>query len=72
MKSSNSLVYHCFPILVIYIADCPEQVLVTLVKTGEYSVCNITQANIGDISNIYYHKWSFTWFVIEEWLFKKT
>jgi len=51
MKSGDSLVRHCFPILATYIADYPEQVLVTLVKTGECPVCDISRADMGDISN---------------------
>jgi len=51
MKSGDSLVYHCFPILATYIADYPEQVLVTLVKTGECPVYDISQTDMGDINN---------------------
>ena len=51
IKSGDGLVCHCFPILATYIVDYPKQVLVTLVKTGECPVCDISWANMGDINN---------------------
>ncbi|KAJ3562007.1 hypothetical protein NP233_g9840 [Leucocoprinus birnbaumii] len=51
MMSGDGLIRKCFPILAVYIGDYPEQVLVTLVKTGECPVCKAPRDGIGDLKN---------------------
>ncbi|KAJ3575317.1 hypothetical protein NP233_g1175 [Leucocoprinus birnbaumii] len=52
MVSGDGLARWCFPILAMYIGDYPEQVLVTLVKTGECPVCPAQREGIGNFSSI--------------------
>ncbi|KAJ3502648.1 hypothetical protein NLJ89_g8789 [Agrocybe chaxingu] len=42
----------CYPILAAYIGDYPEQVLVTLVKTGQCPVCPAPREGIGEPHNL--------------------
>ncbi|KAJ3567978.1 hypothetical protein NP233_g6016 [Leucocoprinus birnbaumii] len=49
MLSGDGLIRRCFPILATYIGDYPEQVLVTLVKTGECPVCEVGQDELGNL-----------------------
>ncbi|KAJ3553227.1 hypothetical protein NP233_g12696 [Leucocoprinus birnbaumii] len=48
MCSSDGLIRCCFPILATYIGDYPEQVLVSLVKTGVCPSCDAPRDGIGD------------------------
>jgi hypothetical protein len=49
MVSGDGLTRLCFPILAVYVGDYPEQVLVTLVKTGKCAVCDVPRNRIGDL-----------------------
>lgn len=51
MVSGDSLTRLCFPILAVYVGDYPEQVLVTLVKTGKCAVCDAPRNRIGDLES---------------------
>lgn len=46
--SGDGAVRRGFPILAAYVGDYPEQVLVTLVKTGECPVCDEPRVGMGD------------------------
>ncbi|KXN80856.1 hypothetical protein AN958_07112 [Leucoagaricus sp. SymC.cos] len=52
LVSSDGGIRRCFPVLAMYIGDYPEQVLVTLVKTGECPVCPAPQEGIGSLDSI--------------------
>ncbi|KAJ3553348.1 hypothetical protein NP233_g12667 [Leucocoprinus birnbaumii] len=52
MLSGDGLIRRCFPILATYIGDYPEQVLVTLVKTGECPVCEADRNELGSLESI--------------------
>ncbi|KAF8815656.1 hypothetical protein BYT27DRAFT_7224873 [Phlegmacium glaucopus] len=46
--SGDGAVRRCFPILTTYVGDYPEQVLVSLVKTGNCPICPAPRDNIDD------------------------
>ncbi|KAJ3561172.1 hypothetical protein NP233_g10357 [Leucocoprinus birnbaumii] len=48
LTSGDGAVRRCYPILAAYVGDYPEQVLVTLVKTGRCPVCPAPRKGIGD------------------------
>lgn len=48
LVSSDGAVRRCFPIFATYVGDYPEQVLVTLVKSGTCPVCNEPRVGMGD------------------------
>lgn len=48
LVSGDGAVRRCFPILAAYVGDYPEQVLVTLVKTGTCPVCDEPRVGMGD------------------------
>ena len=48
LVSGDSTVWRCFPILAAYVSDYPEQVLVSLVKTGTCPICPAPHDNIND------------------------
>ncbi|KAJ3560355.1 hypothetical protein NP233_g10889 [Leucocoprinus birnbaumii] len=52
MASNNGAIWHCFLILATYISDYPEQVLVSLVKTGECPICPAPREGIGSPTSI--------------------
>ncbi|KAG8946041.1 hypothetical protein FRC03_001582, partial [Tulasnella sp. 419] len=47
LMSGNGEVRHCHPIVASYVADYPEQCLVTCVRFGECPVCPCTRASLG-------------------------
>ena len=48
LVSGDGAVRRCFPILAAYVGDYPEQVLVSLVKTGTCPICPAPRDNIDD------------------------
>ena len=52
LVSGNSAVRRCFLILAAYIGDYPEQILVSLVKTGTCPICPPPQNNISNWDSI--------------------
>ena len=48
LVSGDGTVRRCFPILAAYVGDYPEQVLVSLVKTGNCPICPALCDNIDD------------------------
>ncbi|KAF8816261.1 hypothetical protein BYT27DRAFT_7221500 [Phlegmacium glaucopus] len=48
LVSGDGAVRRCFPILAAYVGDYPEQVLVSLVKTGNCPICPAPRDNIDD------------------------
>lgn len=48
LVGGDGTVRRCFPILAAYVGDYPEQVLVTLVKTGTCPVCDEPRVGMGD------------------------
>jgi Plavaka transposase len=50
--SGNGAVRRCFPILAAYVGDYPEQILVSLVKTGTCPICPAPQDEIGNWESI--------------------
>ncbi|KIJ89870.1 hypothetical protein K443DRAFT_117413 [Laccaria amethystina LaAM-08-1] len=50
--SGDGAARRCFPILAAYVGDYPEQVLVTLVKTGTCPICPAPRDEIGDWESI--------------------
>ena len=48
LVSGDGTVWRCFPILATYVGDYPEQVLVSLVKTGTCPICPAPCDNIND------------------------
>ena len=48
LVSGDGTVRRCFPILAAYVGDYPEQVLVSLVKTGNCPICPAPRDNIDD------------------------
>ena len=53
MKDGWGILRQCHPILASYIADYPEQVLVTGTKTKDWPKCNILANQMGDLSAPY-------------------
>ncbi|KAF8715292.1 hypothetical protein AX14_012641 [Amanita brunnescens Koide BX004] len=53
MKDGRGVLRRCHPILASYIADYPEQVLVTGTKTKDCPKCNISAKKMGDLSATY-------------------
>ena len=51
MVSGDGVARQCFPILAAYVGDYPEQLLVSLIKTGECPVCDSPRGGIGDLEN---------------------
>ncbi|KAF9471791.1 hypothetical protein BDN70DRAFT_819556 [Pholiota conissans] len=52
LTDGNGAARRCYPILSIFVGDYPEQVLVTLVKTGKCPVCPAERDGIGDLDSI--------------------
>jgi hypothetical protein len=50
--SGDGAARRCFPILAAYVGDYPEQVLVSLVKTGTCPICPAPRDEIGDWESI--------------------
>ncbi|EDR06040.1 uncharacterized protein LACBIDRAFT_329283 [Laccaria bicolor S238N-H82] len=50
--SGDGAARRCFPILAAYVGDYPEQVLVSLVKTGTCPICPAPRDEIGDWDSI--------------------
>ena len=48
LVSGDGSVRRCFPILAAYVGDYPEQVLVSLVKTGNCPICPAPRDDIGE------------------------
>ncbi|KAF9037189.1 hypothetical protein BJ165DRAFT_1353838 [Panaeolus papilionaceus] len=51
LTSGDGAVRRCFPILAAYPADYPEQLLVTLVKSGQCPVCPAPRNEIGELTS---------------------
>ena len=52
LVSGDGTLRRCFPILAAYVGDYPEQVLVSLVKTGTCPICPALQDEIGNWESI--------------------
>lgn len=52
MVSGDGIERFCFPIFATYVGDYPEQVLVTLVKTGNCPVCPAPREGMGELESI--------------------
>ena len=50
MKDGRGVLRHCHPILASYIADYPEQVIVTGTKTKDCPKCNISNTELGNLT----------------------
>jgi hypothetical protein len=50
MKDGRGVLRRCHPILVSYIADYPEQVIVTGTKTKDCPKCNISNTELGNLT----------------------
>jgi Plavaka transposase len=52
LVSGNGATRRCFPILAVYVGDYPEQILVSLVKTGTCPICPALCNDIGNWDSI--------------------
>ena len=52
LVSGDSAARRCFPILAAYVGDYPDQVLVSLVKTGTCAICPVPWDEIGNWEGI--------------------
>ncbi|KAF8953517.1 hypothetical protein BDZ97DRAFT_1679377 [Flammula alnicola] len=53
LTSGDGARRRCFPIYSVFVGDYPEQVLVTLVKTGKCPVCPAAREGIGSLDSIH-------------------
>ncbi|KAF8176925.1 hypothetical protein BJ912DRAFT_1024283 [Pholiota molesta] len=52
LVGGDGVARRCYPIYAVFVGDYPEQVLVTLVKTGKCPVCPAAREGIGNLDSI--------------------
>lgn len=52
LVSGDGKARRCFPVFATYVGDYPEQILVTLIKTGKCVICPVDRKSLGDLDRV--------------------